>query len=1335
MKYFNFLRKKITHVLLLSTVVCTSVHAQFPTAASYPFTASSKTFNYLTGGTPLSFSSWDDGYVTGVPIGFTFTFCNVNYTTVTAQTNGFMNFGNVANYTYPSSVSGLSTVSPCVMAGWHDASGSSSVSSCTYLTTGTAPNRVFTLEFKLWGSFSFSTGYITYQYKLYEGANAIELMYKQENTGGFSSSAAIGIAKSTTDWQSLNNTSASPVSSSTVFTSGLAGARPATGQSYLWGLLKKGMNNASVATLISPSGSFCAGVTLPITVAVKNGGYNRINNVMVNWILDGVPQTPVNWTTLIDTLGSSAGNSANVTLGNVFFGATPHTFKIYTSMPNGVADTVNGDDTISFSLGAALNGVYTVGGTTPDFPNVVAAAAALNQYGVCGPVTFNIRPGTYTGRVQLNTINGASATNRVLFQPEDGNSSSVTINYAATSTGDNSVFYLNGTSYVHLKKLNIAAIGTSYGYALYMTGPVSNDSITSCSISTTNIANTYFGAIYATSLSGTNNNMVFQKNNISGGYYGGLFWNGNSSAYATGMVIEENNIFNVYYYNSYVYYTYGLKFRNNTISGTSTSYYGAYLYYAQQSPVITGNKVNSIYGYGMMIYYTQGVNATNRATIANNVITGGGTTNYGGLYIYGPSNSNIYNNTSYSNGTYATCYTSYFYMNGYSNNSIYNNASINTGGGFAVYMYTLSANNLADYNNWYTSNTSTFGYYNGTTRTDFNAYRSATGGHEKNSLSYNPALSANGMPDPSQSASWAINGRGIQISGNDKDILGNARPTTLAAGVPDIGAYEFEPQSIPPDAVVTPATAIPGSKQYYTFGFDTVAAITWNPQLGITSPLSVKLYSGRKAPAFSAISPNKFMYFYTDITASGSGNTYDFNPDIYYTDNWLGTMPTEANIKLAQKFGSYPWVAYNGTASATNVTRNIISAAGLTSFGAFTGIDTNILSAIVKPKGSTIICNGSYVILKANTSAGYTYQWNKNGTAIPGATADSIMATTPGDYNVTITSGSNAATSIPITVAVVPAPMALVNASGPLTYCTGGNLQLTATTAPGLTYQWQVNGNNINGATNPTYSVTGPGTYTVIVRNIGCGTTSPGAVVTPGPLKVNLGSDTTFCEVKNQPFTINAGYTGAKFAWSTGDTTQSIQIYKGSGSYSVLVDAGPNCVARDTINVVVKPLPNITGINYVSAGNSYTFNTAGAQNAATYLWIFGDGTTSTQQQVAKSFPDGNVIVRLVAFNECGSDTSSMALWATGVNNVNNEGYTLNLYPNPAHQNATVSIDGNASFKDIVLLNSVGQVVYKTEAELNTKSHTIDVSKFASGHYMLRANTTNGVVSKVLNIER
>ncbi len=73
----------------------------------------------------------------------------------------------------------------------------------------------------------------------------------------------------------------------------------------------------------------------------------------------------------------------------------------------------------------ALNGSYTVGGTSPDFTTLQDAKHALITNGMSGPVNINICPGIYSrenppGPVLVldSSIAGLSETNRLTFQPD-----------------------------------------------------------------------------------------------------------------------------------------------------------------------------------------------------------------------------------------------------------------------------------------------------------------------------------------------------------------------------------------------------------------------------------------------------------------------------------------------------------------------------------------------------------------------------------------------------------------------------------------------------------------------------------------------------------------------------------------------------------------------------------------------------------------------------------------------------------------------------------------------------------------------------------------------------
>jgi len=70
-----------------------------------------------------------------------------------------------------------------------------------------------------------------------------------------------------------------------------------------------------------------------------------------------------------------------------------------------------------------------------------------------------------------------------------------------------------------------------------------------------------------------------------------------------------------------------------------------------------------------------------------------------------------------------------------------------------------------------------------------------------------------------------------------------------------------------------------------------------------------------------------------------------------------------------------------------------------------------------------------------------------------------------------------------------------------------------------------------------------------------------------------------------------------------------------------------------------------------------------------------------------------------------------------------EDNSITLYPNPT--NSEVNISSENIINSIEIFNSLGQRVYQSVVNSNTK--TIDISSFTNGVYILGVNTENGVI--------
>lgn len=420
--------------------------------------------------------------------------------------------------------------------------------------------------------------------------------------------------------------------------------------------------------------------------------------------------------------------------------------------------------------------------------------------------------------------------------------------------------------------------------------------------------------------------------------------------------VTKNNIINISNTSGTVdnhvgYYNYGGLFIGNetNITTTTGTIYGLKNYNYNGSATgggIVGNRfdLKSTSGtiYGLYAYQ-----AANDKYISNLITT----KTSGSSYLYS-AGSGIYrdlymfNNTFHSNSTGSTNYLIYIpnsRSSTYSGNSIFmNNVFSRTVGTGNAVQIKDNSNIIADYNNYYTfiGSTKFAATSQSLSTTSLQTWRIAVE-QDSNSLTYDPGymdISANDYrPDPANANSWSVHGRGMHLQGDTLDILGNARPRTRENGVPDLGAYEFVPTSLPPNAIAQPAMPSPNTNQVFTFGQDTVAVIAWGTN--VPSQVNVKQYSGVAVTALPA--GTERMYFYTAIDpVSGSGYDYEHTPFIYYKNPWLGDISTEGNAKIAKSSDGGIWQGYNFGNGITDTMRNILThISTLDSIGTYSGVE------------------------------------------------------------------------------------------------------------------------------------------------------------------------------------------------------------------------------------------------------------------------------------------------------------------------------------------------------------------------------------------------------------
>ena len=346
--------------------------------------------------------------------------------------------------------------------------------------------------------------------------------------------------------------------------------------------------------------------------------------------------------------------------------------------------------------------------------------------------------------------------------------------------------------------------------------------------------------------------------------------------------------------------------------------------------------------------------------------------------------------------------------------------------------------------------------------------------------------------------------------------------------------------------------------------------------------------------------------------------------------------------------------ATNPTYTATTAgsyTVRVTNGNGCSATSEVTIVTVNALPAVpsISPGGPTTFCAGGSVTLTSTSTT--AYQWLLNGSAIAGATSPTYSATATGSYTVTVTNTSGcSATSLPVNVTVnaLP-PVPVITAGGPTTFCAGGNVILTSSSATGN--QWRLNGTPIGGATNTTYTVTTGGSYSVTVTNASnCPATSLVTTVVVNALPsvpvISAGGPTTFCMGASVVLSSSAAsgnqwnLNGSAVAGAT-NQTYTVSL---AGSYTVTTTNGSNCSATSTATVVVvNPLPAVPTISplnppaFCAGGNVILTSSV----SSSYQWLLnGTAISGATNRTYQATASGNYSVTITDGNGCSSTSAA-----------------------------------------------------------------------------------------------
>jgi alpha-tubulin suppressor-like RCC1 family protein len=372
---------------------------------------------------------------------------------------------------------------------------------------------------------------------------------------------------------------------------------------------------------------------------------------------------------------------------------------------------------------------------------------------------------------------------------------------------------------------------------------------------------------------------------------------------------------------------------------------------------------------------------------------------------------------------------------------------------------------------------------------------------------------------------------------------------------------------------------------------------------------------------------------YNGVSQLGNGNSTNINtPTQLGTSTWSNIAAgTSIQTAIRSDGTLWGWGLHNGQLG--NGTTTWVTTPVQTGNSGTTITVNPSPTATITAGSATTFCSGGQVVLTA--SAGNSYLWSNN------ATTPSITVGTSGNYSVTVTNANNCSVTSAVTsVTVNASPTITITAGSATTFCSGGQVVLTA--SAGNSYLWS------NNATTPSITVGTSGNYSVTVTNANnCSATSAATSVTVNALPTATTATTAVSCLggSNGSITITASNGNAPYLYSKdgGSNFQTGNVFSGltAGVYVIIVKSASNCssvsqqVTIGTVPDVTKPVPDITSLPVlkeecsvtVSGTPTATDNCAGtitgtttdpliynSQGTYTITWLYNDGHGNIQTQ-------------------------------------------------------------------------------------------------------------------------
>lgn len=365
-------------------------------------------------------------------------------------------------------------------------------------------------------------------------------------------------------------------------------------------------------------------------------------------------------------------------------------------------------------------------------------------------------------------------------------------------------------------------------------------------------------------------------------------------------------------------------------------------------------------------------------------------------------------------------------------------------------------------------------------------------------------------------------------------------------------------------------------------------------------------------------------------------------------------VTTEAPVHTYENTGSYTVTLQAKSGSKSNSATATITIVDATPVAAFTYVSNNNFTT------------PSEITFTNTSTSAVSYEWDFGDGSDPVTDENPVHTyAATGDYTVTLIATNGAKTDtetadISITPEEPEANFTFVSNND---FHTPSEITFTNTSTSAMSYVWDFgDGSSTSTDENPvhTYATTGSYTVTLTATNETLTNEKTATIeITPFQPVAN------FTHVSNNGYHApsivtftNTSEHAASYLWDFGDGTATstaqnpVHTFTAVGSYDVkLTVTNETLTAEKIVTIEITQFEPIANFTHTSNNGYHTPSivtfTNTSQHASTYLWDFGDGTTSTAQNPAKTYSTtGSYTVKLTATSGALSNEKTAVIQIT-----------------------------------------------------------------------------------------